>query len=148
MIKRIRQFLKRSPIERALFIRAIILLGAQWAGLRLFPRHTLRVGLSGGKGGRFVRVKPSVLSPDRMAWAVVTADRYFPGTQSCLIQALTLQRMLEREGYPARLHIGVARSPDSLFQAHAWVESQGRVLIGEKDLSAYTLLPSLEELSA
>ena len=48
--------------------------------------------------------------------------------------------MLSRAGYPCELRMGVAKkAPDELI-AHAWVESEGRVVIGEFELERYTPL--------
>jgi len=40
------------------------------------------------------------------------------------------QRLFARHSYPATLYIGVTRSPESGFAAHAWLEHEGRVLPG------------------
>ncbi len=72
-------------------------------------------------------------SPDRIAWAVLMASRHVPGGGPCLPQALATQTLLEREGYSAHLHIGIAKDAEWQFRAHAWVESQGRIVIGGPD---------------
>ena len=41
-----------------------------------------------------------------------------------------LQTLLGREGYASDLHIGVAKAEDGAFEAHAWLSSGGRVVIG------------------
>jgi hypothetical protein len=54
--------------------------------------------------------------------------------------------LLARIGQPAALRIGVARSEEGRFQAHAWVESQGRIVVGKlPDLRRYAVLPPLEK---
>ncbi len=68
-------------------------------------------------------------------WAIAVAGKYMPGT-TCLSLALAAQRMLNREGYPAHLHIGVAKDHTGSFGAHAWVESDGRIVIGGQDSSS------------
>jgi hypothetical protein len=67
-----------------------------------------------------------------------------PGA-TCLSQALAAQTLFLRQGYPAELHIGVAKNETGQLEAHAWVESEGQVVIGDlQNLSRYTPLPSLE----
>ena len=61
------------------------------------------------------------------------SSRYVPGS-TCLVQALAGQWMLLREGYPAQLRIGVSKAEG--FEAHAWVELEGKVLIGGPEESA------------
>jgi hypothetical protein len=40
------------------------------------------------------------------------------------------------------VHIGVVRSEEGKFEAHAWVESEGRAVIGGHALECYTPLTS------
>jgi len=47
-----------------------------------------------------------------------------------LAQALAIQVLLERRGYPTQLRIGFTRSKGGQMSAHAWVECEGRVVIG------------------
>ena len=69
-----------------------------------------------------------------------TASRAIPGMKNCLVQAVAAEAMLIQAGYPCELRVGVAKKgPDELI-AHAWVESEGRVVIGEFELDRYTPL--------
>ena len=68
-----------------------------------------------------------------------------PGAKTRLNQALVTQMLLARRGYPALLHIGVAKGKEGQFQAHAWVESEGKVVIGGSGLECFTPLAVLEE---
>jgi len=77
---------------------------------------------------------------DRIVWAGRVAARRVPGT-TCLSSALALQRLLSAHGHDSELHIGVAHE-DGAFAAHAWVEQDGRVLIGEAERRTYTRLVS------
>ena len=73
-----------------------------------------------------------------IVWAGQTAARYTPFS-TCLSGALALQRLLSRNGHASTLHIGVARDASD-FVAHAWIERDGTVLIGEDERLAYTTL--------
>lgn len=64
------------------------------------------------------------------AWAVKAASRHLFFTPTCLVQALALRTLLLRKGYTSRLRLGVAKDSDALMDAHAWLEMDGRVLIG------------------
>jgi hypothetical protein len=66
---------------------------------------------------------------ERIAWAVSVTRRYVPAA-TCLTQALVTKFLLDRYGHHAIMRIGVRRSDSGLFQAHAWVESNGKVVIG------------------
>ena len=61
-------------------------------------------------------------------WAVQVASRYVPRA-TCLTQALTAQALLGFGGIPTSVRIGVAKEAGG-FEAHAWVESGGKILMG------------------
>ena len=67
------------------------------------------------------------VSPDAVAGSVVAAGR--GNADQCLAEALTLWSMLRRRGVAAELVFGVDPSGEQ-FEAHAWVEVDGHVLIG------------------
>lgn len=77
---------------------------------------------------------------DRIVWAVEAAGRAIPGMKNCLVQAVAAEAMLARAGHPCELRIGAAKSGPAELIAHAWLESEGRVLIGEFELERYTPL--------
>jgi hypothetical protein len=91
-------------------------------------RAALGVDRSWGPSG------PARLTPAaerRLLWAVGAVSRRLLPARPCLTQALAAQALLRwRGGRAARLQIGVARAPDGRLRAHAWLERDGRVLIG------------------
>lgn len=74
-----------------------------------------------------------------VAWAVHRVSRAVPGA-TCLTQALAAQLLLSRRGYPSRLRIGVAHAPGDGLRAHAWLESDGLVVLGGSGFEAFTPL--------
>lgn len=145
-MKRLRKFGSLPPADRRLLIESALLLVAIRLGLWLLPFQTLRRLLAK------VTQSPLELRAadqgfiDRVAWAVAVTSRYMPGAPSCLPRALMAQALLARRGYPACLRIGVARSKGRQLQAHAWVEIQGRMVIGGlDDLLLYTPLLAVKE---
>jgi hypothetical protein len=73
------------------------------------------------------------------------ASNALPVETTCLPRALAAGSLLARYGYDSTLRIGVARD-DGEFAAHAWVERDGVVTIGDlPDLGRFVPLP-LEEL--
>ena len=81
---------------------------------------------------------------DKVAWTVEVTGRYMPGVGTCLTQALTARVLLARRGHPALLRIGVVKGEEGQLQAHAWLESGGRVVIGGSELERYVPLVALE----
>jgi hypothetical protein len=72
----------------------------------------------------------------RVAWAVAAIGRRLPGA-TCLVQALAARILLGRQGTPALVRIGVAREPGGRLKSHAWVESEGAVVLGDVHLDRY-----------
>ena len=128
------------PQERSVLLRAILLLSICRLGLWLLPFKTLRRLLAYFTS----REKPDAVRIDTIIWAVAVGSRYVPAA-TCLTQALAGQVLLNQRDAPALLRIGVAKNGEGVFQAHAWVESQGRVLIGNSpELFRYTRLTEFE----
>lgn len=80
---------------------------------------------------------------DQMSWLIRAAGRYVPGSEKCLSEALVTQVLLRQEGFPALLKIGVTKSQKGKLHAHAWVESEGKVVVGGKNITQYTPLLAL-----
>jgi hypothetical protein len=139
-MRSLRKFFRLPRGERWLLLKAALLLGAIRIGLRLLPFQTLKQRLDSASKSRAA----GEFSSDRIVWALATASRYVLGDKPCLTQALAAQMLLKRQGYPASLRIGVARKGKGELQAHAWVESEDRVVIGGGELSDYTPLPALD----
>ena len=83
-------------------------------------------------------------SPDRIAWAIAAAGRLVPRS-TCFTEAVAAHLLLRRCGWPAVLCLGVLRRPLYGLQAHAWVESQGRILVGRGASEGFTRLARIGE---
>jgi Transglutaminase-like superfamily len=137
----VKKFFRLPRSERWLLIKAALLLGVIRLGLRLLPFRTLRQLLDSVSKSRAGNQFPS----DRIVWAVIATSRYVVGDKPCLTQALAVQVLIKRRGHPANLRIGVAREDGRELKAHAWVESEDRVVVGGGDLSRYTPFPAFDE---
>ncbi len=133
-----------SATELWLLVKATLLLEAIKLGMQLLPFRVLR-RLLDRVAGTLAGVHGTGYPPvDTIAWAVETASRRTPGAKSCLAQALAAQVLLIRLGHPSQLHIGVAKGERGQFKAHAWVESEGKVLVGGSEFEDFTPLTVLE----
>lgn len=115
-----------SPSERRLLPRAAGVLALLRIAQLLLPLRLLHRVLP--------RVSPSprgrvAATPERLAWSVRAAGRLVPGT-TCLTRALALQALLAGRGRASRLHVGFVRTPGGAVRGHAWLEHEGRVLLG------------------
>lgn len=80
-----------------------------------------------------------------VAWSVPRAARLVPGA-SCLVQALAAERLLRERGVSPTLRIGVLPHGPGGFEAHAWLEHDGGVIVGDRDdLDRYRRLPEVPE---
>jgi len=73
------------------------------------------------------KVRPS---PHRILWAVSRAAWFLPGECTCLHRAVTAKILLAQHGWAAELHIGGRHGAKGRFEAHAWLECEGRVILG------------------
>jgi hypothetical protein len=143
-VSRIAKFFRLPSNERFLLVQSALVLVSVRGGLRLLPFKTLI--------GALARVAPEVAesneadtaSVEKVVWAVEVAGSYLPGTYTCLARALASKVLFGRRGLPGQLRIGVDRDDDGRFQAHAWLESQGRIVIGGEESAQYTPLPAFE----
>jgi hypothetical protein len=145
-MSRIHKFLLLSPEEKKLLLRATWLLWVCRLGLWLVPFKALRRHLAKAERRKPYGLKVGSIDIDRIIWAVAVASRYVPAA-TCLTQALAGQVLLKQHCAPALLRIGVMKNERGALQAHAWIESQGQVVIGKlPDLAMFTELPSAGEL--
>lgn len=75
----------------------------------------------------------------RVKWAVMVARNYLPKA-TCLTNALTAQQLFSEMNYPSTVKIGVGKDSEGGFEAHAWLESDGQVIIGESEKNYVYLL--------
>lgn len=68
----------------------------------------------------------------KLAWSVRMTSRYVPRA-TCLIKALTGYSLLSKHGYLSLVKIGVGKSAEGEFEAHAWLEYEGEVVLGESE---------------
>lgn len=135
---RIAKLFRLSGQERRLLLQAWLLLLLADVALRLLPFSTILRYFTPACEARATNL---LLPVSQVAWLVETAGRYCPAGTSCLKEALVLSRLLASRGIPSTLRIGVGR-PAEVFAAHAWLEQNGQVILGDKDVRAYTpLLP-------
>jgi hypothetical protein len=144
-MRRLGKFFQLSTTDQWLLVKSTLLLVVIRLGLWLLPFQTLRRLLSRLTAVSSGLEETALYSVDRVVWAVEVAGRYVPRVGSCLTQALTIQAMLARRGHPTVLRIGVVKDEGEKLQAHSWLESGCKVLIGGSGLERCTPLPALDK---
>ncbi|OFV94540.1 MAG: hypothetical protein A3H28_11795 [Acidobacteria bacterium RIFCSPLOWO2_02_FULL_61_28] len=118
--------------EWLLLLQSSVFLPAVRCGLKLLPFKTVMALFAGKQSldaldGK--RVRSDRIRPDRLAYLVEVASCHHFLKPTCLEKALLLIRILRQRGLEADLRIGTAKT-DGRFEAHAWVEHRGQVLLG------------------
>jgi hypothetical protein len=137
---RLRKLLNLPAGDCSLLLKAFLFAWVVRLGLWLLPFSIVRrllVRFSREAAQGVTEPRPPV---DRVVWAVTVASRYVPSA-TCLTQALVTKLMLGRFGCHVSVRIGVARSEAGEFEAHAWVESKGRVILGGSESSLKRFRP-------
>jgi hypothetical protein len=136
------RFFRLPAADRSLLIRSACLLGVARIALWILPLQIARRVVA-----RLAPRAPGAPAADHIGWAVTAARRVVPRA-TCLPQALAGEALLVRNGHAAELIVGVAKTPQGGLEAHAWVESGGRLVVGElrQGISRYTPLPPLPPL--
>lgn len=136
---RLRKFIALGPDERRIVLQALVSVVAMRLATWTMPFQRVRA-LADRMRSRSSRALPENPSRERIVWAVMAAANLVPGGSNCLVRALAAEVMLGRYGYPAELRFGVASPAAGGFKAHAWLESDGAVVIGDFELENYVPL--------
>jgi len=117
---------KLSDRDRWLLLQAFVAVANAWLMVRLLPGSAILEKIR--KEIPLTRVRESP-HRERIAWAVAVAAWCVPGSK-CLVQAIAGRNLLASYGFPSEIHIGVAKNSKNWLSAHAWVQVEGRTLIG------------------
>jgi hypothetical protein len=140
-MNRIRKLRALGRADRALVLRAFITLCAVRMLLWTLPFARVRSIVARLKtaGSRSRAAAPLVRPvPEKIAWALRAASGGVPSGSNCLVRALAGEILLARAGYLPALRFGAARPDDAPLAAHAWLECDGRIVIGEFEAPGYT----------
>lgn len=129
------RFVGMPPSRRRLLVRALLAVSGFRVALTVLPWSRVRA-LATRRAGA---TGPPRSTREELAWSVSAVGRRLRST--CLTDALALQALLLSEGHDATLRLGVAKSDTGKLEAHAWLESGGRVLIGGPESARFTELP-------
>ena len=98
-------------------------------GLRRLPRHN---GASGDDAT--IRL---------VTWVVNIASRKISATNTCLVRAIAAFVFLARRGFHLRMVVGVERTGEGPLRAHAWLDYEGRIILGGAEVDSVGFTPIL-----
>jgi hypothetical protein len=139
-MNKIQKFLFLNRTNRYLLIETFLLLNFVRVGFLFLKFPTIQQILTRFGQSRPDKSKYPVISIERIVWCVEVSTQLSPGGAKCLARALTVHALMQRQGYAPKLQIGVLTRPPEKFEAHAWIEYQGKVVIGGD-------LPNLDKCS-
>jgi hypothetical protein len=141
LTRRIDKFFDLSAAEQRRMLHALLLVIAFRLGLWTLPYRFLKRIADHVHPRRIASANESA----QIARNISAMARYVPGA-SCLTQALTAQVLLQRDGFSPHLVIGVAHGENRQLKAHAWIEMNGRIIIG--DLGPLMVFTTMHKLAS
>jgi hypothetical protein len=128
--------------EKWLYLSAALWLLVVKAGLYLLPFDQMRRWVVG-----FGQSNGKLTNAQEMQTIIQAIERISQFLSSlrinCLPQALVGYMLLCRKGFDVQLKIGVLKNPSDQLIAHAWLEYQGQVILGNLwHLGRFTSFPS------
>lgn len=131
---------------KKLFLQAYILILMIRLGLYILPFQRLQSLILKAEGLKFVSMMVPDATVRAIALSVERSAKYSIGNPLCLAKALATVVLMSIYGFPYQINIGVAKGKSDNLEAHAWVESEGRVIVGYlPDLSRYVPMSSTGE---
>lgn len=127
---RLLKFVRLPAAEKILFIETLLLVPTVRIAIWVVPYRILQKG--------FVRTLSPKTDAGGADWRQIEkitnfvrlTSRFVPFA-SCLTQALAALYLLRVKGQDAELKIGVKKDENARFEAHAWLEKDGRIIIGK-----------------
>ena len=137
MLNRLKKFLSLEPADQRILSYALCLVIFARLILWLVPFAVIQRRFSS-------RVIARTTTPghDREYFmrSIERAAKFVPGA-TCLTQSLAARMLLARAGYDAMIRFGARRNEAGAFEAHAWVESGGRIVSRDLPASGFSPLP-------
>lgn len=127
---RVRSLLHRPPGELWLIGKVVMTTVLVRMMLPVVPiRHLMKLAGSAGVEGPRVCMKDPAAEKRIISWAAAGTAKRLLRDRPCLTQALVVKYFYCRRGIPSVLRLGVAKDSET-FLAHAWVESEGDIVVG------------------
>lgn len=117
--------------DRGWLLHAVLYAWAIRLALAHLPLRTTGRVLSGLGRSLHLPAGPDTIARARQATA--RAGGIVPGAGNCFVQALTLQTLLAHRRVGSEVRVGFVATPAGTKEGHAWVEHEGRVLMGMID---------------
>lgn len=111
-----------STKEKLLFIEAFILTGIMRYKILKTPFNKLKIQL-----GEYNKESAEEVSIEtykkakQIRWIVTHISQHTPWESLCLVQAMTVQKMLKKRNISTTIYLGVNKDKNNEMKAHAWI---------------------------
>lgn len=141
-MKRLYRLLRLPYLDKKLLGQSLLLIIIIRIGLSLFSYARVNLWLNHLSSPELETGATDWQMVKRVSRSVRSCSRFVPYA-SCLTQALAAGVLLSRRGQRSELKIGVEKDHDEKFGAHAWIEVDGRIVIGKESFhSRFVVLNS------
>jgi hypothetical protein len=146
MFKKIYKFWQLPLEQKLLFVEAFYTLGIMKRAIDTKPLKTITSSYKHHKGYK----KHDIIPTDdkdmaiKIGKIIQQASNHTPWQSACLVQSLTLMRMLYKRGIPAMFYLGVNK--DDEMKAHAWSVYSDEILTGKSGHEQFTVVSSIESV--
>ena len=139
-MKQLFKFLSLPVYKKILLVKAAFLLVIMKLVVLLFPFGLIKRLVEGLLTIKSI-AKQDVNQLQEIRWAIDVASNYIPFAKTCLVKSLAVHVLLIRNGFESTLNIGVTKDKSEKLGAHAWIEHEGKIIMGQsEDFLRYTLL--------
>lgn len=136
----IHRFFQLTRPEKVIFFRALQLLVYFRLSLKYRPLPKIFSEVEKKSNTAAPQSQPA-LPLLRISHLITVCSRYIPYS-TCFSKALAGKVIFSEIGYSVDLHIGVNKTEDSAFAAHAWLSFENKVVLCNLiDLSSYKEMP-------
>lgn len=111
-----------STKEKLLFIEAFLLTGIMRYKILKTPFNKLKIQL-----GEYNKESAEEVSIEtykkakQIRWIVTHISQHTPWESLCLVQAMTVQKMLKKRNISTTIYLGVNKDKNNEMKAHAWI---------------------------
>ena len=145
-MKKALTFLRLNRDDKHLLVRIAVLMLSIRIGMSVVPFRVLLAFLRSWRERQSVARALDKKRAKRALWGITVISPYVPGA-TCLTRALAALTVLGHMGQDACLRFGIARQQGGELTGHAWVEAEGKIVMGNlSDLSRYSVLSPVDKV--
>lgn len=133
----VKKLLNMPPGQLLMIPEAIWLTG--WCRFQIlyrpFSKLSPKIGSVGTETPIDTQNPAEVMQVQKIVRAV---SRRMPWTCNCMVQALTMKKMLARRAIGSTLYMGVALDQNGNMEAHAWLRCGSVYISGKSEMERFT----------